>query len=624
MGGVDAWPDSTFKNEYEYNYVEVNVLIVLLLLALTFESIWHHVQRYVRQNAYYYGSLHDGPPAEAESSGQHGGGGPQHPRARHVHGKHVKLAEELVNRAGGEFMTLGFLAFCTFMFNTLGGFKWLVATCPPSGSVPLPATEVDWLHLVELVHMKLFVGMVFYFALISRIVAGAIRKIRKWEQMQLRYARGQTINLNKVALAVDRDLTEYLVWRSYFIQRLVATEDRRPALYRALFRELGVCRKAPDAQRRLREKIERCFSFSAYISLNVEIGVRDCIEVHQLTWFGTILLFGLFAVLHRFAHVSLKALTPIFIGAALIILGTMRFTVTRNQQRIFKATCTDGSPGPGSGVPPLQHSGSVSSMQGDYPTSPPSPSVPEDSALGRDDLGPELEVQMRTQSSGPKGPDQRHFHERWQTEMIMNRLLQILLYLISYVFARTVMDFHDWAERPEITGLLTLLFLVLFALLVYFLPPYVPVFLGVMALPPYVDDGNLAAFFGVIDQTRSKDEEAPVDETIAREQSLVPTTASVNGGSEGWFRGVSEGSSCQTPPELFGLIGRLERRLQALEDRAPFQEPQSSAWRRAGGVPPGAAVAAAAAITEEAFPQSSAWRQALARSPKAAVTLDSV
>lgn len=63
------------------------------------------------------------------------------------------------------------------------------------------------------------------------------------------------------------------------------------------------------------------------------------------------------------------------------------------------------------------------------------------------------------------------------------------------------MDMHGWEVYPLTQMLHTLLFALLFAFLAVFLPPQVPIFLAVMAMPPYVDDGNLHHFFGVLEES---------------------------------------------------------------------------------------------------------------------------
>jgi len=53
--------------------------------------------------------------------------------------------------------------------------------CFPPGDIRLPATRDDWLHMVELVHMKLFLGMIIYFSSMLRIVQGSISDMRRWD-----------------------------------------------------------------------------------------------------------------------------------------------------------------------------------------------------------------------------------------------------------------------------------------------------------------------------------------------------------------------------------------------------------------------------------------------------------
>mmetsp|Transcript_93764 Transcript_93764/g.236288 ORF Transcript_93764/g.236288 Transcript_93764/m.236288 type:complete len:256 (+) Transcript_93764:2-769(+) len=60
--------------------------------------------------------------------------------------------------------------------------------------------------------------------------------------------------------------------------------------------------------------------------------------------------------------------------------------------------------------------------------------------------------------------------------------------------------------------LYTSLFALLFAFLAYHLPDSVPVFLGIMAMPPHVDEGNLSTFCAVLLHRRS----AEMQDLLAR------------------------------------------------------------------------------------------------------------
>eukprot|EP00929_Paragymnodinium_shiwhaense_P020241 TRINITY_DN13553_c0_g1_i3.p1 TRINITY_DN13553_c0_g1~~TRINITY_DN13553_c0_g1_i3.p1 ORF type:complete len:323 (-),score=52.42 TRINITY_DN13553_c0_g1_i3:64-978(-) len=105
-------------------------------------------------------------------------------------------------------------------------------------------------------------------------------------------------------------------------------------------------------------------------------------------------------------------------------------------------------------------------------------------------------------------------HQRYSTERSILRLLQVLLFLLSFVFARTVLDVEGWTHHGLVTLLVTCLFALLFVSLSHFLPQLVPLFLAVMALPPFVDDDNLSFFFPQILDDHMQDEE--VVECMAR------------------------------------------------------------------------------------------------------------
>lgn len=99
--------------------------------------------------------------------------------------------------------------------------------------------------------------------------------------------------------------------------------------------------------------------------------------------------------------------------------------------------------------------------------------------------------------------DKRSIHQQFETQMMPLRILQIVLFLISYNFARTVADLHDWKVYTSKTLLFSSLYVLLFSLLMSVLPSQVIKFLAMMALPPYVDEKNLEFFYSVVDEQTS-------------------------------------------------------------------------------------------------------------------------
>merc|ERR1712110_194937 len=89
-------------------------------------------------------------------------------------------------------------------------------------------------------------------------------------------------------------------------------------------------------------------------------------------------------------------------------------------------------------------------------------------------------------------------HRRFRVEVLACRIMQGVLFLVAYCFARAAMDFHDWMDHTQKTLLVVALFILLFITLIFTLTAWVPTFLALMSLPPYVDEGNLAHFFTVL------------------------------------------------------------------------------------------------------------------------------
>jgi hypothetical protein len=138
-GSMQMWHHA---DDYEADTVDLIVLAVLMSLAIVFEHFWRRCSRAAKRG-YRFGQATGGGTAIDSHATPEGETG------------HVLLKEELVNRAAGEFMTLGFLAFCTFFCNVTGALDALATHVKPAG-ITLPQTGQDWLHVIEIVHMKLF------------------------------------------------------------------------------------------------------------------------------------------------------------------------------------------------------------------------------------------------------------------------------------------------------------------------------------------------------------------------------------------------------------------------------------------------------------------------------------
>eukprot|EP00930_Biecheleria_cincta_P001935 TRINITY_DN103011_c0_g1_i1.p1 TRINITY_DN103011_c0_g1~~TRINITY_DN103011_c0_g1_i1.p1 ORF type:complete len:585 (-),score=75.51 TRINITY_DN103011_c0_g1_i1:173-1927(-) len=464
LPGVEAALSKWWEHEYQYCYVEAIILIVLVMVALAFERFWHFLKRSVT-HTYRYGKLHDQLSMQEVTN-----------QKKDFHGnlRHPLLFEELVDRAGGEFMTLGLLAFLTFLFNNVGGFK-VVARYRDAG-IALPTTDVAWLHMVELIHVKLFVGMMLYFFMASSLVRSGCRQMEVWERCRLRrvkqiLAEESPNHVVGSARGLDRDYDTYCLWRDYFIEKVWEWKKRRPFLWRKTLEHLSIDIKDPNAHNELCCQVEERFSLAAYLSINVGSAICGSIHIHSPTWIILIILFGIFALLHRYGKIDLQVPTLTFCGCAFLLMLLLRWRIHKDYKRI---------PGWLS-----EKRSSKSTLSNE-----PSLNSSATSTIGNGEAvsaSPRLHRQQTLEG--------RHWLEVFVIEIHFATSMQVVLFLISYVFARTLMDFNEWAEHFQRTLLACCLFTLLFIALHFTITSQVPMFLALLALPPYVNDLNLEHFF---------------------------------------------------------------------------------------------------------------------------------
>mmetsp|Transcript_53596 Transcript_53596/g.136024 ORF Transcript_53596/g.136024 Transcript_53596/m.136024 type:complete len:563 (+) Transcript_53596:67-1755(+) len=457
---------------FECNWVGDWATIVMLLLALSFETGWHHSKHKVK-HSYHFGDLQEQAARPSDSSGSL-------TDDLHSKVKHTRLSKELVDRAGNEFMILGFLAFCIFIFNVSGGFDWCTSVSQAS-DFDLPLSAAEWLHLAEFIHMQLFFAMLVYFALISRAVRGSENKIKLWEKMCMQWTsiqgkKARALRRPSSLSTMDIDLESYTCWRQYFITRTVQWQQQRPAIFHDLMQGLEIDDAADDASVRFEDVLDKEFSFGAYLSLAVASGTQDSVQIHPITWFMVIFLFGFFALFDRLTHLGLHLWAPVFIIAAVTLLGVMRMVIVRKQHHMENRLHANSSTGD---------------------ASPRVLDICRGHAKGSDGSMGTLAIAESTK---------RQFRQRHRHEIIMLRMLQVVLFLISYVFAAFMMNTQLWSDSTWLCFLCTSGFIILFASLAVLLPTAVPLFLGMCAMPPHIDEENFDHFCMLLLQNRARSE----------------------------------------------------------------------------------------------------------------------
>merc|ERR1712129_368562 len=178
------------------------------------------------------------------------------------------------------------------------------------------------------------------------------------------------------------------------------------------------------------------------------------IHIRATTWGCIIFLMAIFALVHRFAKVSIIPLIPAFLIPAFLFLLAMGVIQYKQRRHIKQFT--------------------IALMNGDRQEG-----LPTGSTEGKT-----CWQKMYT------------LDETMNTELIMLRILQMGLFFNCYIFASILVFVEGWEHNSGGMSLLIVCCLVVYLIYAFSLPRLVPDFLAVMALPPYLDPDNI----GIIKQ----------------------------------------------------------------------------------------------------------------------------
>ncbi|CAK0879430.1 unnamed protein product, partial [Prorocentrum cordatum] len=486
---------------HEYSFVETCILIVLVCMALLFEAVHHFFKERV-STSYHYGQLQTGT-GRRHFNGIHTSAGAGHVpgSSRHLHVEYTTpLWKHWFSRLCAEIMVLGYIAFLIFISREAGLFDALITAFPSEASaIHVPPTSADWLHMVELVHMKLFLGMLIYFMLVSQIVSGSVKTIRAWEEMRILRVAGaarSTLamrNESRLRGFENTAVKKYGRWRTYFITDVLTWRRKRPSLHTEVLRALALDSLPRVPVGRLHEALEDNFAFSAYLAYSVCSCTTDTVEIHSFTWFAVILVLLTFAALHRLASVVLLDVVPMFIVAAFLVLGALWLLVRSFQVRV------DAS--------------------GRLAMSLSRRNLADEAARGSWALRARSAADGIAERSGAQGTADdgaaQAMHE--DSAVYTLRLLQVILFVCAYACARTLGDPADWKSRPDRVVVVCCVFGIVFLLLGSMLPGLVPTFAALMAMPPYVDRQNAGLFLAVL-----AEHGRPVHDLASRKGGRVP------------------------------------------------------------------------------------------------------
>jgi hypothetical protein len=295
--------------EFEYFHLESYVLVALAWLTM-FLDLFNH--KFARMSQVSLVAEEDAPAIPS------------------VHwNMRVSLWETLRSRCIGELMVLGSLAIFTHICKKAEVFEKLaVAFRDNVKHVRLPRAGDDYLHMVQEVHMQLFVAMSVYAFLLILTVFGSSQAEKRWQLANVAAIRHFTgsAGLQSPEWMVD-DEREFYHWRQRFVSAL---EDRRgnwQDFDKLLAARLALLSKSPgrDAaetpsnaghDRRgstksnptggrvdllmkptLSDLLMWWFPFETYLALHANLMMQNLMEIKASTWFALGVLQFLRAVL---------------------------------------------------------------------------------------------------------------------------------------------------------------------------------------------------------------------------------------------------------------------------------------------------------------------------------------
>lgn len=474
MGGL--W----YHQESELIHIELCILAALVILALGFDYVFEKAREHAEASYSFMRSvrLEKKRRASVHSTALHGAavsGGSGHGKktsdgaivtfVEHEHeeeqGRPLEAAlfAELALRMGSEFMTLGFLGLTVFVCNSAGFFDMLARNLHSSKVVALPEEAGMWLHLVEDVHIKLFIGMVVYFALVGVVVARTnvdlhnLELLRtKWVDKKLAEFQSGSVSLPQSmtytktwrSLAAEAEFVSYCNSRSHLLQFVVKSFETLPARFKAEMQHKVALHNVEgnDFSESLKLILEERFDFTNYLALNINEGIWDSIKFHPITW-SVLLVFVVFvSIMSRISHSVVVMYVCLFLSVllAVIWLVMMRLYIKFLRKHI------------------------------------------DDDLSGRHD-GQEDTRMIKLL---------RYVNGHWNVEIFVMRGFQMVLFSLSYFLSRTLLNFSQWVHEPGWSaGVLSFVTATVLTLS-HFMRMHAPEFLMLMSLPPNLDPADLA------------------------------------------------------------------------------------------------------------------------------------
>lgn len=455
-----------------------------------------------------------------------------------LNSKQPRLTNKLLSRAAGELTILGFIAFVIWSVRTAGWFDLLAESLETLEdlSFRIPKTGGDIVHMLEDVHIHLFIGMIFFYSLVLHTARACDFVFDLWHDM------------NEEARALEKD---------NFI--LGAVQHQEKGIGFMLFSRLRSSTKVYMKQNSkvlfgVDELPMDEFNFSMYLQVTVRLAVDDLIDFNIRTWVAVlVIVLGIFCpilILVENKNTSPLAFSQWLLLALLISVGcVVNYMRSRKHKVMLRANAKivpekvdskkDNEPQKPPCPPPLESTPSPPAMDKavssadhaesdgntcSHPESPDSkhagsavntcshPESPDSKSGHHDHHNVEHKrehvVQMITEAVAHPHEVIEVLDRNFQTELYLLRFLQVLLMIVCYGIANTLGSKWFWSDRTGLAVMVIVVMLLLHCFMWWAASSVIPWYLAVMAAPPNMDPDNLELAAAVLNHGLTKKAEA--------------------------------------------------------------------------------------------------------------------
>lgn len=472
--------------------------------------------------------------------------------------KQPKLSQKLLSRAAAELSVLGFIAFVIWSVRTAGWFDWLGEVLPDEteDGWRLPRTGSDIVHMLEDVHVHLFLAMIFFYSLILHPARSCDFTFDLWHDME-EEAKVREREANEGKETSHHDMGKGFL---LYCHLRSTTKTYMQANSLLLF-------GAEDLP--LDE-----FNFATYMQVNARIDLEDLIDFNIRTWAIILaIVMGIVCPMVRVADSTNNSLLSfnqwllitllMLVGVAVYYMRSRMIKIERKLQKTAPQVVDSGDshmppapacPPPAESAPappvtgPPMDKGCADAAQEAGASEKHRPHLAPhgmpDSSSGNAHEGDHKHIHKAAKDHRPNlkqvahdmvlRPDQlvELLDKNFNTELWLMRLLQVLLMIISYGMCETIGSKYFWSNKLSITCLLIGLAFVLHCFMWWVAASIIPWYMAVMTAPPNMDPDNLELAITVLNHTLGQKAAAQSREQVLKEymQGLSSSPTNIQSG----------------------------------------------------------------------------------------------